>query len=849
MSRQLYLPGLAGALIALALVAGAAAGGATEALAATSGGTVTCPTVDPTTGDLTPNWANGVDWAGCNLTGANLYEAELFDSDLAGANLTDANLQGADVSGADVSGANLTDATFDGGIDVSGTILAGATLTGARTGGLIGTPASIPADWALVNGYLAGPGADLAYANLLDQDLTGVDLTGANLSAADLRGTTLTNAVLAGADLSEVTSGSITGTPASLPANWEMAAGYLIGPSANLSSSTLTNVDLSGLDLENVTLSGSILTDANLTNADLTGADLSGLNLTGTELAGATLTGEQSGGITGDPASLPAGWTILAGYLVGPGAVLTGLNLGGLDLAGYDLAGAQLGGAFLVSTNLSGANLDGANLSDATLNNANLSGADLSSANLSDTPMSAVDLSDANLTDANLASANIGSSTVAGATFTGAILTGVAGQDLIGTPAALPANWRLVHGIMAGPGADLDYADLDNDNLAGADLSGAAIQQASLQHTNLSGANLSNVTSLEATNLSFVNLSGANLTDASLNGGNLSYANLTQANLTGATATDATLAGATWDDTTCPDGSNSNAYADGCFSSLDTTPPSATPAVSHGTAGEHGWYASEVTVAWNWHDNGTIRASDCQQSSTTTGTGTMTLNATCADQAGNVGHSSFTVKVDTTQPQVTLSGVRAGAEYALGAVPRIACHTTEGVSGVADPARLTSTTTGKGGVGSFTATCSGAVSEAGTTQHAPVTVRYSVAYGFGGFSTPRAGRTMARRSGTFVAEFRLTAAGKSVSAAIGQALASRHMVRATLAGPGISPITAMCGWSAKARAFTCTMRLPRGIRSGRGHAYSLQASEDVGARFTSAPGTGHGSNPEVIYFR
>jgi hypothetical protein len=39
---------------------------------------------------------------------------------------------------------------------------------------------------------------------------------------------------LSGALLDHVTSGSITGTPAAPPTEWELVNGYLIGPNANL---------------------------------------------------------------------------------------------------------------------------------------------------------------------------------------------------------------------------------------------------------------------------------------------------------------------------------------------------------------------------------------------------------------------------------------------------------------------------------------------------------------------------------------------------------------------------------------------------------------------------------------
>jgi len=116
-------------------------------------------------------------------------------------------------------------------------------------------------------------------------DLAGCDLTGVtlgNLPDSDLAGADLTDATLTG-----VSSGSITGTPSVLPADWSLTVGYLVGP-------------------------GAYLNDANLMDADLSGVDLSG----------AVLTDVASGGITGTPSALPTDWSLTDGYLIGPDADL-----------------------------------------------------------------------------------------------------------------------------------------------------------------------------------------------------------------------------------------------------------------------------------------------------------------------------------------------------------------------------------------------------------------------------------------------------------------------------------------------------------------------------------------------
>ena len=222
-----------------------------------------------------------------------------------GANLTNADLTGLDLTGTNLEGADLT----------------GATLSGVISSGITGNPAHLPTGWGLVGGYLIGPGADLTNVDLTGLDLSGINLTGANLDGADLTGVTL----------SGVISGSITGSPANLPADWALIGGYLMGPGVDL-----TNIDLTGLDL---------------TGINLTGAHLDGVDLTGVTLTGATLTGVASGSITGTPSALPTDWNLIGGYLMGPGADLTDADLTGLDLSSANLTGADLTGAFIrVST-------------------------------------------------------------------------------------------------------------------------------------------------------------------------------------------------------------------------------------------------------------------------------------------------------------------------------------------------------------------------------------------------------------------------------------------------------------------------------------------------------------------
>jgi hypothetical protein len=105
---------------------------------------------------------------------------------------------------------------------------------------------------------------------------------------------------------------------------------------------------------------------------------------------------------------------------------------------------------------------------------------------------------------------------------------------------------------------------------------------------------------------------------------------------------------------------------------------------------------------------------------------------------GNVDMGAYefqSIPADTTPPVVTVTGVSEGATYILGAVPAAGCSTTDEGSGVATEATLSLTGGNSLGVGSWTATCSGAMDNAGNIAD-PVSVDYSVTFLFTGFFSP-----------------------------------------------------------------------------------------------------------------
>lgn len=192
---------------------------------------------------------------------------------------TDVYHPGANLSGTDQTGKQLLQC------DLSGIDFSGADFSGSNLGN-----------------------ADLTDANLTDAVFDGTNLQNARISSATIEGSVFGNA----ANIL-VFSGGLAGTPASLPVNWSLHGGYLVGPGVNL-----VGTDLSGIDLRQANLTTAFLMGATLDGTDLNYTTLTGSNLDGTDLGGSILDHVSSGGIVGTPASLPPGWSLVDGTLIGP---------------------------------------------------------------------------------------------------------------------------------------------------------------------------------------------------------------------------------------------------------------------------------------------------------------------------------------------------------------------------------------------------------------------------------------------------------------------------------------------------------------------------------------------------
>lgn len=117
------------------------------------------------------------------------------------------------------------------------------------------------------------------------------------------------------------------------------------------------------------------------------------------------------------------------------------------------------------------------------------------------------------------------------------------------------------------------------------------------------------------------------------------------------------------------------------------------------------------------------------RSETQNGSSVSISSGTLRDKAGHEADSvsAGPFKIDSVAPSVSVTGVSDGSTYPLGSVPVAGCDTTDATSDVKDAATVGVTGGTSNGVGSFTATCSGANDQAGNAASA-VSAAYKVEY-------------------------------------------------------------------------------------------------------------------------
>jgi uncharacterized protein YjbI with pentapeptide repeats len=494
---------------------------------------------------------------------------------------------------------------------------------------------------------------------------------------------------------------------------------------------------------------------------------------------------------SGGPASADVTCPTVAGGTTGTvsPAPTPGVDWQGCNLAYADLGGADLANANLSQANLMGAQLTNANLTDANLTSASVVGGILENTNLTDANLANADLSQTMFGQTDLTDANLADADMEAATLGAATVTGT---DLTGANLILATGVDLIGTPSSLPAHwSLRYHDLMGPR---ANLSDVPLNGDDLAGVDLAGADLE-LAQLAGSNLTGANLSHTDWTYGDLEGANLADANLTDGTLTSATVTGAKLAGA---DLT------------GVTSSALTGTPSSLPAHWSARYGDlMGPSANLPHASLTWADLA----------------GVDLAGANLSD--GQLADSDLT--------GANLSKANLSDAYLGGANLTRATIDGADLEGTQTPEAIWSDTTCGNGLNS------NLYSNGCNTERL---------WGFAGFLSPVRKSTLPVSSHEVTVTFRLTFTnGDLVNSPNASWLVSHRWVRATLTGQNIKAVTANCTWKTAAKEFSCVVKLPKGIKTGKAHPYWITASENFGHGFKTAPPNRGTVNPEYVYFK
>ena len=164
--------------------------------------------------------------------------------------------------------------------------------------------------------------------------------------------------------------------------------------------------------------------------------------------------------------------------------------------------------------------------------------------------------------------------------------------------------------------------------------------------------------------------------------------------------------------------------------SVDRKAPTGVSGIADRAPDSNGWYNAPVTMTFSGTDGGSGIA-NCTVETVSGPDGTaLSVPGRCTDAVGNTSDevSSPMFDLDTTAPEVTLTGTADGATYLYGSVPEPGCDAVDNLSGVVSGGDLDVSGGTSNGVGTFTASCTPPVDAAANTgagAAATYTVRYA----------------------------------------------------------------------------------------------------------------------------
>ena len=245
-----------------------------------------------------------------------------------------------------------------------------------------------------------------------------------------------------------------------------------------------SNTSFAGKDLSNFRFYDCDFSKSSFDGALLKSTLFHKCDFDGTSFRGATLYGLKTLSIRGIPKSLPSGWCLTKGWMIGPGVKLAGVNLRSANLAGVDLSEADIRLAMIEDVDFSNASLHKVLANGLRGEPAKLPANWRVVSGYFVGPHS-------DLRNANFAGADLEGAHLEGSYLHEAILEGSTSGGIVGTPASLPTSWKIKSGYLIGPKAQLMGRDLSGLQLEGVNLRGANLKDAVMKDVNLSGADLS----------------------------------------------------------------------------------------------------------------------------------------------------------------------------------------------------------------------------------------------------------------------------------------------------------------------------------------------------------------------
>jgi hypothetical protein len=232
---------------------------------------------------------------------------------------------------------------------------------------------------------------------------------------------------------------------------------------------------------------------------------------------------------------------------------------------------------------------------------------------------------------------------------------------------------------------------------------------------------------------------------------------------------------------------------------LDLVAPAAAPTTSP-APNAAGWNNGNVTVTWNWTDQGVAGLDDtrCPQTSTISTEGSSaTATVECFDRAGNRATATASVKLDKTPP--TLSATISPTLIGLGGTATATPTASDALSGLRAPATCDPVVTTA--VGAFTVTCR-AVDVAG--NQTTIQVPYTVGLRITDFAPPN--KTSIRRGSTIPVKFQLVDAG-------GRAV-SDTLARSLTASVAFAGTSTTATYNASTKVFQANVKTSSSLRVG-----------------------------------